>query len=100
GVLAEPNELVRLHKVMRLDFALIGKSVVTKSGKRMGKVNDFATEPSSMMIKKIYVTQTLLKNLAGGSLSVDRTQILEINDRKIVIKDPLQGIRANAAVNP
>lgn len=101
SVLAEAEDLVRLHKIMRLDFDLIGKSVITKSGKRMGKVNDYATEPESMIIKKIYVTQTLLKNLTGGSLSVDRTQIIEINNKKIIIKDPLQGVRTGAAaINP
>ncbi len=97
SVLVEPSELIRLHKIMELDFQLIGKAIVTQSGQRMGKVNDYATEPESMLIKKIYATQTLLKNLTGGSLSIDRTQIVEINNRKIVIKDPLQPFRSGAA---
>ena len=100
-VLVEPEDLVRLHKIMELDFELVGKPVITKSGKRVGKVNDFATEPESMLIKKLYVTQTLIKNLTGGNLSIDRTQIIEITPRKIIIKDPLQGVRAGAtAVSP
>lgn len=95
-VLAEPGDLIRLRKILELDFQLIGKSVVTESGKKMGKVNDFATEPASMLIKKIYSTQTLLKNLTGGSMSIDRNQIIEITNRKIVIKDPLQTVRSGA----
>lgn len=88
SVLVEPEELVRLSKVMRLNFDLIGKAVVTDQGKRMGKVNDYATDQESLIIKKLYVTQTLLKNLTGGSISIDRTQIVEITNRKIVVREP------------
>lgn len=89
SVLVEPEELVRFRKLMDIDFELVGKVVVTEQGKKLGKVNDYATEPDSMMIKKLYVTQTLIKNLTGGSISIDRTQIVEITNRKIVVKDPL-----------
>ncbi len=96
SVLAEPEELVRFHKIMEIDFELIGKPVVTEHGKKLGKVNDYATEPDSMMVKKLYVTQTLIKNLTGGSISVDRTQIVEITNRKIVVKDPLVPLKSPA----
>lgn len=96
--LSEPDELVRLRKLINTNFELLGKSVVTKSGSRVGKVNDYAVEPDSMIIKKLYVTQSLIKNLTGGSLGVDRSQIIEITGRKIVIKDPLQPMRA--AISP
>jgi hypothetical protein len=44
-----------------------------------------------MYVQKLYVGQSLLKSLTGGSLSIDRTQIVEITNRKIVINDLLQG---------
>jgi uncharacterized protein YrrD len=99
SVLVEPEELVRFHKVMELDFDLVGKNVVTEQGKKLGKVNDYATEPDSMIIKKLYVTQTLIKNLTGGNISVDRTQIVEITNRKIIVKDPLIPLKS-PAVSP
>lgn len=99
SVLVEPEDLVRFHKIMEIDFELIGKQVVTAQGKKLGKVNDYATEPDSMMVKKLYVTQTLIKNLTGGSISIDRTQIVEITNRKIVVKDPLIPLRS-PAVSP
>jgi uncharacterized protein YrrD len=99
SVLVEPEELVRFHKVIEIDFELVGKTVVTEQGKKLGKVNDYATEPDSMIIKKLYITQTLIKNLTGGSISVDRTQIVEITNRKIVVKEPTVPIKS-AAVSP
>lgn len=95
-VLAAPDELVRLKQVMDIGFTLLGKSVVTLSKERLGKVNDYATEIETMYIQKIYVSQGMLKSLTGGSLGIDRNQINEITDKKIIVNDPLQGVRAPA----
>lgn len=91
-VLSESEDLIRLKKVMDIDFELIGKIVVTENKKRLGKVNDFAVEPASMMIKKIYVGQSIIKSFSGGSMSIDRDQIVEINNRRIIVKEPLQPV--------
>lgn len=91
-VLSPPGELVRLKPVLELGFELLGKSVVTENKHRLGKVNDFAVEIETMYIQKIYVTQSVLKNITGGQLGVDRSQIIEITSRKIVIKEPLQPV--------
>lgn len=86
-VLAGPDELVRLKDVMNIGFELIGKHVETASKQKLGKVNDYATETGSMFIKKLYVTQPIYKNFSGGNLGIDRTQIVEITDKKIVVND-------------
>ena len=95
-VLVTPDELVRLHDVMTLNFTLIGKPVITNGKDRIGKVNDFATEIDSMTIQKLYVTRSMLKSLTNGELGIDRTQIIEITPKHIVINDPLQGVRVRA----
>lgn len=95
-VLVEPHELIRLKDTLDLHFTLIGKPVVTVSKDRVGKVSDFATEVETMYIQKLYVTQNLLKSLAGGNLGVDRNQINEITDKKIIINDLLKGTPAGA----
>lgn len=97
-VLAEPEELVRLKKIMELNYELLGKQVVTVSKQKLGKVSDFATETSSMRVQKIYVAQSVLKSLTGGSLSIDRSQIQEITPRRIIINDLLKKAPAPAAV--
>jgi sporulation protein YlmC with PRC-barrel domain len=86
-VLAEPEELVRLKKVMDINFSLIGKQVVTVDKQKVGKVSDYATETGSMFIQKIYVAQSILKSLTGGSLSIDRTQINEITPKRVIINE-------------
>lgn len=86
-VLTEAEELVRLNSLIHLNFELLGKPVETASRQKLGKVNDFATETDSLYIKKLYVTQPIYKNFSGGNLGIDRTQIIEITDKKIVVGD-------------
>lgn len=95
-VLVEPGELVRLKEVLDLDFELIGKQVVTTSKQRIGKVSDYATETETMLIQKIYVAQSLMKSLTGGSLSVDRSQVNEVTPKRLIINDLLKTAPATA----
>ncbi|HUD07905.1 MAG TPA: hypothetical protein VMQ52_02415 [Candidatus Saccharimonadales bacterium] len=99
-VLSESHELVRLQEIIKLEFMLIGKPVVTQGKDKVGKVSDYATEIETMYIQKLYVSQPLLKSLTGGSLSIDRSQIMEITNRRIIITDLLQPtkVRAEAAI--
>lgn len=97
-VLTEPHELVRLQQIMDIDFQLIGKQVVTLSKHRLGKVTDYATELETMYVQKLYVSQGVLKGLTKGSLGIDRGQINEITNDKIIVNDPLDAgaVRAGA----
>lgn len=96
-VLEEPDELVRLKPIMDIGFTLIGKQVVSQGGTKYGKVSDFAVETESLLIKKIYASQSIIKNFSGGSSSIDRTQIVEITNSQIIIEDPTVKAREGAA---
>lgn len=99
--LVEPDELVRLEPILKLKFELLGKSVVTDKKQKLGKVNDYAVDSETLYVQKIYVSQSVIKSFSGGQLSVDRNQIIEITDRKIIVLDPGQAIKAGApATNP
>lgn len=97
-VLVEPEDLVRLKKVMDLNFEIIGKQVVTTEKEKVGKVSDYATETETMYIQKIYVSQSILKSFTGGSLSIDRNQVNEITPKKIIINELTKTSPAAAAV--
>ena len=99
-VLTDPSELIRLKPILELQFQLLGKPVFTTNKKRLGKVNDFAIEMPTLYIQKLYVSQSLMKSFSGGSLSVDRGQIIEITPRKVVITDPLQPTKIRTLTAP
>jgi hypothetical protein len=54
---------------------------------KIGRVNDFAVELETMFVQKLYVSQALRKSLSTSALSIDRSQIIEITDKKIIIND-------------
>jgi uncharacterized protein YrrD len=88
--LEEPAELVRLKPITDIAFVLTGKQVISQSGIKYGKVSDFAVDTESLMVKKIYASQSIIKNLSGGNKSIDRTQIVEITNTHIIIEDPVE----------
>lgn len=96
-VLASRGDLIRLKDLIELQFDLHGLKVETSSGVKHGKVNDYAFETTNFYIQKIYASQSLVKNFGTGSLSVDRSQIVEITDKRLVINDPTVQIRSNVA---
>jgi sporulation protein YlmC with PRC-barrel domain len=99
--LVEADELIRLKDVLDMRLELRGKPVETATKEKVGKVSDYAVETESMYIQKIYVTQSLLKSLTGSSLSIDRTQVIEVTPKSIIIQDTLEAVPAAAtAVTP
>lgn len=94
--LSEPDELIRLKETIELRFELIGKPVYTSGRAKIGKVADFAVDSQSLYVQKLYVARSILKSLNSGQLSVDRSNIVEITNRKIVIQEILKGTPSGA----
>lgn len=88
-VLSSPDILVRLQDILKINYVLIGKPVVTISKTRVGKVKDFAIDSETFYVQKIYVGRSLIKSFNTGQLSIDRSQIIEVTDNKIVIQELL-----------
>jgi sporulation protein YlmC with PRC-barrel domain len=87
--LSSPNDLVRLKEVLEINFVLLGKPVYQVSGGRVGKVSDFAFDGSSFYVQKLYLENSLLslRSPKTGALTIDRSQINEITNRRIIIND-------------
>lgn len=85
--LTDPEELIRLSEILELEFKILGKAVTTNHGRRMGKVSDYALDTDTMKIQKLYVARPVYRSLTDGQLSIDRSQIIEITNRKVVVRD-------------
>lgn len=95
--LTDPADLIRLQKIIEIDYNLIGKLTETISGKKLGKISDFAFDTNNMFISKIYVSQSIIRNFNGALLSIDRNQIIEINDKKVIVDELEEVVKATAA---
>ena len=85
--LVAQEDVVRIDEVMKLNFDLVGLKVVTKKGQRLGKVSDYLLDTSDFLIAKIIVQRPIVKSLLDPELVIDRVEIIEIDDYKLVVKD-------------
>ena len=86
-VLCSPLELHRHRDIIDNNISLINKTVITVSKKRLGKLSDYAVDDNSFYVQKLYINQSILKNLTGSNLILDRTQIVDITSKNIIVKD-------------
>jgi hypothetical protein len=85
-VLSPPEDLVRHKEILDTNFQLIDKLVRTKRSK-IGKVHDYSYN-DGMFVQKLYVARPLMKVFAAeDTVIVDRTQILEVTDHHILVRD-------------
>ena len=84
--LADPSDLVRHKEILEINFELPGKLVKTKRSK-LGKVSDYSYN-DGLFVQKLYVERPITKVFsADDTLIIDRTQILEVTDHHILVKD-------------
>ncbi|MBX4188566.1 hypothetical protein KW792_00505 [Candidatus Saccharibacteria bacterium] len=84
--LSLPEDLVRHKEVLEIAFQLLDKPVRTKRHK-LGKVSDYSYN-DGMFVQKLYVARPLRKVFTTeDTLIIDRTQILEVTDHYILVRD-------------
>jgi sporulation protein YlmC with PRC-barrel domain len=80
------EDLVRHKETLEVNYDLIGKTVKTKRSK-IGKVADFSFN-DGMFVQKLYVEKPMHKVFStDDTVLIDRTQILEVTDHYILVKD-------------
>jgi uncharacterized protein YrrD len=80
------EDVIKIKAIYDLGFELIGLSVVNEKKSKLGKVESYNIDSDSFTIQQLNVTQGLIKSLSESSLLIHRSQIVEINDREIVVK--------------
>src|SRR5438270_8826890 len=81
----EASEIVRLQQILETKFQLIGLPVLTESGHKLGKVEDYTLELASYRVQKLYVKQPIMKNLLLNHLVIDRDQITDVTPKQITV---------------
>lgn len=81
------DEVVKLDEVINFQFEVLGKKVIDEGNSTLGKVNGYSIEPQSFLIKQLIIKRPLLKSFTDTELLIDRTQITEISDTTITVKN-------------
>lgn len=95
--LVNDTDVIRLRKVLELNFDLIGMKVETKKGTKLGKVVNYTVNPETWEVQQIIVQRPLMKSFIDPELTIGRSEIVKIDDYKIIVKDEEAKIRKNAA---
>ena len=85
--LSEPDELVRLKPILKIDFQILDKSVVS-SKRKIGKLTEYAIDLKSMFIQKLYVQPAIWQSLNQQQLTFDRNSVIEVTDKHIIVSGP------------
>ncbi len=100
------KDVVAIQKIYDLGFKLLGLSVVDESKHKLGKVSDYTVDSSDFVIQQLNVARSVMRSLTETSLLVHRSQIIEINDTTITVRntakklEPIKDAPKMAYLNP
>jgi uncharacterized protein YrrD len=80
------DDVIKVKQLIDLGFEIIGMSVIDELKHKIGKVDDFTVDTDSFLIQQINVKRGLIRSLTDTGLLIHRTQIVEINDKNIIVK--------------
>jgi uncharacterized protein YrrD len=83
------SNIVRIKKIIDQKIFILGSKVVTKSGKRLGRVKNFVVNTDLGILVKIYVESLWGKSFIKGTLVIPAARIISIERKKIIISDEL-----------
>lgn len=94
--LVGPNDIIKLQKVLELNFSLIGLKVETKKHTKLGKIINFTVTDTDFVVRQLIVKRPPIKAFLDPELTIPRNEIVEITDYEIIVKDEERTIRARA----
>lgn len=94
--LVDPEDVVKIAKVLALNFSLIGLKVETKKGSKLGKVLDYTITSDNFTVQQLIVKRPLHKSLVDPELTIHRKEIVEITDYKVIVKDEEKVLKEKA----
>ena len=85
--LVDSEDVVKLSKILALNFSLIGLKVETKKKSKLGKVLDYTVDTDNFVVQQLIVKRPTLKSFIDSELTIHRKEIVEITDYKVIVKD-------------
>ena len=90
------DDVIRIKNVLDLNFSLLNLKVETKKGSKLGHVIDFTVTPDDFIVQQLIVKRPVVKSFLDSELTIPRTEIVEITDYKVIVKDEEKTIKERA----
>ena len=91
------DDVIKLDEIMSLDFDLVGLKVVDQRGKKLGKIIDYTIDSGSFMVYQLIVQRPVMASFIDPQLTINRSQIVEIDDFKVTIKHSTSKVKVKKA---
>lgn len=94
------NDVIRLEELLEDNFTLDNLTVEDELGKKLGKINGYTVESNSFVIQQLQVRRGFLQGINDTGFLINRTQVVEITHKKIIVKSTLKKIKQEKEVAP
>lgn len=91
--LVDGEEVIRIRDVLDLNFSLPGLKVVSENKSKLGKITDYIVDSDSWDIYQLIVQRPIMKSLLDPELIIARSEIVEVNDYQVTVKDEHSKLR-------
>lgn len=96
--LVSADDIIAIGKLDQLGFQLVDKVVISEDKRKIGKVSDYTVDVGSFVIQQLNVRRSLLSSFGDAEVLVHRSQIVEINNKQIIIRSGQKKAKAAAPV--
>ena len=79
------DDILKVKKIADLKFQLVGLDVIDDLKHKLGKIYDYTVDPLTFTIHQLHVRRPLLKSLKTSELIIGRKQIVEVNNKSIIV---------------
>ena len=86
-------DVIRLQQTLDLRFELINLPVIDKQRRKVGKVLNYNLIAENMMIYQLVVQRPLFKDFFDPTILINRSQIADLSQNRVVIKNSLNQLR-------
>lgn len=80
------DDVLKIQELYKAAFPLVGMQVLDEHKHKLGKVTDYTVDTRLYAIQQLNVSRGFFRGLTDTGLLVHRSQIIEINDKAIVVK--------------
>ncbi len=79
------DDVLKLKELADMNFVLIGMQVTDERRNKLGKIVDYTLDTTTFTVQQLTVRRPLLKSFNDTELLIHRSQIIEINNKSIVV---------------
>jgi len=79
------NDVIKLDEIYHMGFELINMLVTDEKRRKLGHIIDYTLDTDGFFVQQLTVRRPFLRSLNDTELLIHRSQIIEINDKAIVV---------------